>query len=174
MSEVMEIEAGGTPTGVTKWKYDDAEEILNYRYTLWNCANEIKKRPISQHMIHQVHAMLMRGVRGRDKSPGEYRKEQNWIGKAGSPINEASFIPITPEHLASGMEVWNDYVNSISTINPIVKLAVIHIEFEALHPFLDGNGRLGRMLIPLYLFQEKILGSPSLAPASKISDIHAM
>jgi Fic family protein len=161
MSEVMEIEAGGSPAGVTQSKRDDAVEILNYRQTLWACAHEIERRPISQHMIRQAHAMLMQGVRGKDKSPGEYRIEQNWIGTSGTPIEQAGFIPIAPEHLISGMEVWNIYVNSVSNVSPIIKLAIMHVEFEALHPFLDGNGRLGRLLIPLYLFQEKILSSPS-------------
>ena len=161
MSEVLEIEAGAHLEGVTQSKRDDTVEIVNYRDTLRNCAEEIKYRPISQQMIRAAHALLMRGARGRDKSPGEYRREQNWIGTANCSIEDAGFVPIAPEHLPSGMDDWEEYISTNSTVNTLIKLAIIHVEFESLHPFLDGNGRLGRMLIPLFLFQEKVLGSPS-------------
>ncbi len=161
MSEVLEIEAGAETEGITQSKRDDTEEIINYRETLRSCAAEISKRPISQQMIRMAHAMLMKGVRGKEKSPGQYRKDQNWIGAPHCTISEAGFVPIAPEHLFSGMDAWNNYIYSEDSVNPLIKLAVIHVEFEALHPFLDGNGRLGRMLIPLYLFQKKILGKPS-------------
>ena len=161
MSEVMEIEAGGSPQGVTQAKRDDAEEIINYRTALRSCADEISHRPISQQMLRQAHGLLMKGVRGRDKSPGTYRNDQNWIGEPGCTQENAGFVPISPEHLQAGMDAWSQYVITDQKINPIAKLAIIHVEFEALHPFRDGNGRLGRMLIPLFLYQEKILSSPS-------------
>ncbi|MDL2307555.1 Fic family protein [Desulfovibrio sp. OttesenSCG-928-C06] len=161
MSEVLEIEAGAGAEGITQSKRDDTEEIINYREALYNCAEEISLRPISPQMIRMAHAMLMRGVRGKDKTPGEFRHEQNWIGTPHCAIAEAGFVPVAPEYLSSGMEAWSNYINSEQLLNPLIKLAIIHVEFEALHPFLDGNGRLGRMLIPLYLFQEKILANPS-------------
>ena len=166
MSEVLEIEAGVEGEGITQSKRDDAEEITNYRTTLLNCAEEISKRPISQQMIRMAHAMLMRGVRGKSKAPGQYRKEQNWIGSPGCIIEDAGFVPIAPDHLVTGMEKWINYIDLEKSINPLIKLAVIHVEFEALHPFLDGNGRLGRMLIPLYLYQEGILAKPSFYMSS--------
>ena len=102
----------------------------------------------------------MEGVRGRDKTPGYYRIDQNWIGTAGCNMDTASFVPIAPEHLSFGMDEWERYFGSITEPDALVQLAIIHVEFEALHPFKDGNGRLGRMLIPLFLYQRKLLASP--------------
>ena len=161
MNEVMEIEAGALPDSVTPSKRDDAEEVFNYRKALDLCAYEISKRPISQQMLRQAHQILMKGVRGKDKTPGCYRIDQNWIGEPGCTLDNAAFVPIAPEHLQAGMDAWGDFVQQELSINPLIKLALVHVEFEALHPFRDGNGRLGRMLIPLLLYQEKILNSPS-------------
>ena len=160
MGEVLEIEAGGVSANITQAKRDDAEEVLNYRRALQTCASEMEQRPLSQHLLCAVHKLLMEGVRGRDKEPGRYRKEQNWIGPKGCTIEDASFIPIAPEHLQQGMDDWERYLNISSELDPLVQLAVLHVEFEAIHPFKDGNGRLGRMLIPLFLYQSKLLGSP--------------
>lgn len=102
----------------------------------------------------------MQGVRGQDKGPGSVRSEQNWIGPKGCTIQDASFVPIAPEHLAAGVDMWTAYIRDRSQPDPIVQLAVAHVEFEALHPFRDGNGRLGRMLIPLLLHQRGLLQSP--------------
>jgi Fic family protein len=161
MGEVLEIEAGGEPTGITQPKRDDAEEILNYRHAMRACIAELEIRPLSQHMLRQAHQLLMQGVRGKDKSPGKYREKQNWIGSKGCTIEEAGFIPVPPEHLRSGMDDWEQYMVSEKELDPLVQLAVVHVEFEALHPFEDGNGRLGRMLIPLFLFKKGLLGSPN-------------
>ena len=103
----------------------------------------------------------MQGVRGRDKLPGAYRAEQNWIGSANCKIEQASFIPIPQAQLQSGMDAWSAYIADGNQLDPLVQLAVAHAEFEALHPFRDGNGRLGRMLIPLFLYRRSLLSSPS-------------
>ena len=161
IGEVLELEAGGDPANVSQPKRDDTEEVLNYRAALTTCARELVDRPLSQHLLRQAHAMLMRGVRGRDKSPGQFRSRQNWIGPANCQIEEASFVPISQEHLHSGIEALSAYLGSETEPDPLVQLALIHLEFEALHPFEDGNGRLGRMLIPLFLFQRRLLGSPN-------------
>jgi Fic family protein len=160
MGEVLEIEAGANPKGVSQPKRDDAEEVLNYRSALTACARELKNRPLSQHLLRSAHGLLMKGVRGRDKSPGSYRMEQNWIGAHGCTVEEASFAPIAPEHLQYGMDEWERYLQSTDAPDRLVQLAILHVEFEALHPFEDGNGRLGRMLLPLFLYQRKLLGSP--------------
>jgi len=160
IGEVLEIEAGGESATITQPKRDDAEEVLNYRKAMQACVAEMEYRPLSQDMLRAVHRLLMQGVRGRDKSPGDYRKEQNWIGAKGSPIEEASFVPVAPEHLQQGMDDWEKYLGSTSEPDILVQLAILHIEFEALHPFNDGNGRLGRMLIPLFLYQRRLLSSP--------------
>lgn len=111
-------------------------------------------------MIRGAHQLLMRGVRGRDKSPGRYREEQNWIGVPGCTIEQAAFVPIAPEHLQQGMDDWEAYLGRTDVPDALVQLALVHVEFEALHPFQDGNGRLGRMLIPLFLHQRGLLSSP--------------
>jgi Fic family protein len=103
----------------------------------------------------------MAGVRGRDKEPGAFRNEQNWIGHAGCPIEQASFVPIPQTHLQAGLDAWAAYAASSNEPDPLVQLAIVHAEFEALHPFKDGNGRLGRMIIPLFLYERRILGGPN-------------
>ena len=160
MGEVLEIEAGGDSENLTQPKRDDAEEVLNYRKAMMACTNELEHRPLSQHMLRTAHEILMQGVRGKDKSPGSYRTDQNWIGASGCTIEEAAFIPIAPELLQSGMDDWERYLGSADEVDALIQLAIIHVEFEALHPFKDGNGRLGRMLIPLFLYQRRLLSSP--------------
>lgn len=161
MGEVLELEAGGDPTGITQPKRDDVEEIVNYRKAMRECVDALEHRPLSQHLLRQAHQLLMQGVRGKDKSPGKYRTLQNWIGPKGCPIEKAGFVPIAPEHLAPGMDDWEKYMVDPNQPDPLVQLAIVHVEFEALHPFEDGNGRLGRMLIPLFLHKKKLLGSPN-------------
>ncbi len=160
IGEVLEIEAGGESEAFTQPKRDDAEEVLNYRKAMVTAVKELRQRPISQHLIRSIHAQLMQGVRGKNKSPGQIRTDQNWIGSPGCPIDEASFVPIAPEHLPQGLDDWERFVATDPDLDVLVHLALIHVEFEALHPFQDGNGRLGRMLIPLYLYHRGLLSSP--------------
>ena len=160
MAEVLEIEAGADG-GVSEPKRQDTEEILNYRRALRAAADEIAHRPLTPHLLRQAHAVLMTGVRGRDKDPGAFRTSQNWIGSLHAPIERATFVPIPQEHLQSGLERWAAYAASTTEPDPLVQLAVLHAEFEALHPFKDGNGRLGRMIIPLFLFERKVLSGPN-------------
>ena len=124
------------------------------------CVKAMDSRPVSQHLLRAAHGTLMQGVRGKDKEPGNYRTEQSWIGPHGCSMDEASFIPVAPHHLQSGMDRWESFLGSTSELDALVQLAIAHIEFEALHPFKDGNGRLGRMLIPLFLYQRRLLASP--------------
>jgi len=172
IGEVLEIEAGGAPESMPQPKRDDAEEVLNYRKAVRACVNEMERHPLSQQILRSAHSMLMEGVRGRDKSPGQYRNDQNWIGSKGCKIEEASFIPIAPEHVQSGMDAWEGYLNSNSELDKLVQLAILHVEFEALHPFKDGNGRLGRMLIPLYLANRKLLSGPDFYMSSYLEANH--
>lgn len=160
MGEVLEFDADRVSERMTQPKRDDAEEVLNYRKAMYGCVEELKNRPFSQHILRAAHHELMQGVRGRTKSPGSYRKDQNWIGPQNCTIGEAGYIPIPPEHLQQGMDQWEEYFNDQSQPDAIVQLAILHLEFEALHPFKDGNGRLGRMIIPLFLHQRKFLQSP--------------
>ena len=160
MGEVLEVEAGGEPKGLTEPKRRDIDEVRNYREALSVCAKVLEERSLSQHLIREAHQVLMRGVRGEDKTPGQYRNDQNWIGPSGCSVEEARFVPVAPEHLQTGMDQWARFLEDTSQPDPLVQLALAHVEFEALHPFRDGNGRMGRMLIPLYLFQRRLLGGP--------------
>jgi Fic family protein len=160
MGEVLEIEAGGDDEAVTQPKRDDAEEIRNYRTALRFAPDALADRPLTPHLLRQAHALLMDGVRGRDKNPGAFRDEQNWIGPRGCPMSQANFVPIPQEQLLTGLDQWASYVRSKQP-DPLVQLAIINVEFEALHPFKDGNGRLGRMIIPLFLFERKVLSGPN-------------
>lgn len=160
MGEVLEIEAGADGD-VEQPKRDDAEEIRNYRTALSFAANSLEERPLSQHLLREAHALLMQGVRGRDKDPGSFRNEQNWIGAQGCAIEQARFVPIPQEHLIAGLETWAAFIQNRDVPDALVQLAIIHLEFEALHPFKDGNGRLGRMIIPLFLYQRGLLSGPN-------------
>lgn len=150
IGEVLEIEAGGESARFTQPKRDDAEEVLNYRRAMRSCVTEMEHRPLSQHIFRAAHSLLMQGVRGRDKAPGSYRTEQNWIGPRGCTIEQASFVPVSIEHLQQGMDDWERFMGSTSELDALTQLAILHVEFEALHPFKDGNGRLGRMLLPFF------------------------
>lgn len=158
VGEVLEYEAH--IHNLSESQKNDAEEVINYRKALQACSQAIEERPFSQHILRSAHAILMQGVRGQGKTPGAYRTNQNWIGSSDSTIETASYIPIAPEHLQTGMDLWEHYFNEKRELDALVQLAIIHAEFEALHPFNDGNGRLGRMLIPLFMYQRKLLHSP--------------
>ena len=160
MGEVLEIEAGAGGE-IEQPKRDDVEEIRNYRRALGVSAKVVEDRPLTPHLLREAHMLLMDGVRGRNKDPGAFRNEQNWIGNAGCPMDEAGYVPIPQAHLLAGLDAWAAYVASRSQPDPLVQLAVAHAEFEALHPFKDGNGRLGRMIIPLFLYERKVLSGPN-------------
>lgn len=122
-------------------------------------SKEMTKLPLCNRLIQDLHATLMAGVRGHNRARGRFRTIQNYIGVYGRPVEEARFVPISPEMLEAGMARWEKYLHE-TTHDGLVQLAIAHAEFESLHPFLDGNGRIGRMLIPLYLADRKMLGSP--------------
>ena len=115
--------------------------------------------PLCQRVLKAAHEVLMRGVRGANKSPGAYRRIPNWIGPPGCDREQARFVPIAADQLPRAMDAWERYIHSEAP-DRLVQLAVLHAEFEALHPFLDGNGRLGRMLVPLFLWQAELTRAP--------------
>lgn len=106
-----------------------------------------------------MHKLLLDSVRGLDKEPGEFRQDQNWIGSKGCKIEQATFVPVSPLQLQTSLDNWAAYIQS-DDLDALLQLAVVHAQFELIHPFKDGNGRIGRLLIPLFLFQKKKLGSP--------------
>ncbi len=159
MGEVLEFEAEGDVRSIPVEKRDDIEEILNYRQAMYHAKVILEKLPLCQRVVRETHKVLMTGVRGHKKSPGEYRKGPNWIGPPGCTIEEAKFIPVSADRLPAAMSAWEKYIHTDSK-DRLVQLAVLHAEFEALHPFLDGNGRLGRMLVPLFMAKTELLSAP--------------
>ena len=157
MGEVLEFEAGREPA--LPERRGDIQEILNYRSAMRRAEEMLQELPLSQRVIREAHRILLSGVRGEGKSPGDYRRIPNWIGPPGCAVDEAEFVPIGVEKLPDAMSAWERYIHSDAP-DRLVQLAVLHAEFEALHPFLDGNGRLGRMLIPLFLWQNGLIRRP--------------
>ncbi len=144
-------------------KTADIHEIMNYRQTLRTAGSLLKTQPVSLHMIRQMHENLMDGVRGQDKSPGQFRRTQNWIGPKGCTLENATYVPPPAMILDSLLENFITYVNvTDDEIDPIVQTALVHAQFEMIHPFDDGNGRIGRLLIPIFLMKKNCLVSPSL------------
>ncbi len=160
LGEVLELEAEGGPLDETTPKQADIREILNDRAALSEATRLLTELPLSQRLTRQTHEVLMQGVRGRNKSPGEYRRVPNWIGPPGCGIEDARFVPCGADRVPAAMDAWEAYIHA-STPDLLVQLAVLHAEFEAIHPFLDGNGRLGRLLVPLYLYAKHLLVRPS-------------
>lgn len=154
--EVLQHEAGEEYGEEKRW---DINEIINYRRALLMAEQALEDRPISLQLIRELHAMLMENVRGGDQTPGAFRTVQNWIGPRGCTIEQARFVPPSPLVMQTAMENLAQYVLS-DDVDPLVQLAVIHAQFEIVHPFKDGNGRLGRMLIPLFLYQKGVLQRP--------------
>lgn len=157
LGDVLKFEAGESPTEPKQ--REDIYEIINYRRALKIGEEEISKKPFSLNLLKSLHAVLLDNVRGRNMGRGEFRKLQNWIGTPGTPIEEAEFIPPTPDQLLQSLDNWEKYYHMIRP-DELVQLAVVHAQFEVIHPFLDGNGRLGRMMIPLFLFEKKIISRP--------------
>lgn len=158
LNDILEFEA--SPKKKPE-NYNDIEEVINYREALQYATNELDNRPICLNLIKDIHSILLNGVRGQNKARGEFRKIQNWIGPPGSTIETASFVPPSPENLIKGLSNWEKYCH-YEEKDRLVQLAIIHAQFEIIHPFLDGNGRLGRILIPLFLYEKNLLKYPSL------------
>lgn len=156
VDEVLEQEAGLLKEGE---KYKDIQEISNYRLALHRAREYLRDYPIRLSFVRELHRILMDSVRGQDKTPGEFRKDQNWIGKAGCAIEEASFVPPSPLQLTGHMQDWEHYVDG-DDVDFLLQASVMHAQFELIHPFKDGNGRIGRILIPLFLYQKKALSQP--------------
>ena len=156
VDEVLEHEAGLTKEGK---KADDIKEIVNYRKALMSGWNALKENSITLHLMRALHKVLLVGVRGQNKNPGEFRKDQNWIGSLGCTIDQATFVPPNPMQLIDHLENWEQYASG-DDIDVLIQTGILHAQFELLHPFKDGNGRIGRMIIPLFLFQKKALSQP--------------
>lgn len=139
---------------------DDTEEVLNYIRAMNYGLNRLKEFPISLRLLKEIHTILLEGVRGSTKVPGEFRKTQNWIGPHGSSLKDAIFVPPPPNTVLDKMGQIETFLHKEDEIPPLIKIALIHSQFETIHPFLDGNGRLGRLLITFFLCWKQVLSNP--------------
>ncbi len=157
LGELLAAEAGAA----VERSPDDLREVGNYVAALEHAMKRLKKLPLSLRLVRELHRKLMTGVRGGQATPGEFRRSQNWIGHPGSTIENASYIPPAPDHLMACLGQWEKFLHD-RTFPPLVQIALVHYQFEAIHPFLDGNGRVGRLLITLFLHERGVLPSPLL------------
>lgn len=158
LSDVFVFEA----TGERHDRSGDTREVANYVRALEHGLRRLGDLPLSVRLVNELHAILMEGVRGRDKEPGQLRDRQVWIGSEGTGIGEARFIPPPPQMVRDLLTDWERFVNEDLQMPPLVQCALMHYQFEAVHPYLDGNGRIGRLLIVLFLCARDVLRTPLL------------
>ena len=140
----------------------NVSDVVNYIRAEEFAIDRLQTLPLCNRLIKVTHAVLMEGVRGQEKNPGEFRYSQNWIGGQGSTLRNARYIPPNPEDMINAMSDLEKYMNGEDSLDPLIQAALIHYQFETTHPFLDGNGRVGRLLITLFLMEKKILSTPSV------------
>lgn len=157
ISDVFIFEASGE-----RAEAPDTKEVVNYVHALNLGLERLNEIPMCVRLANEIHARLMYGVRGEDKAPGQLRQHQNWIGTRGTTIDDARFIPPPPELVPDLMADWERFVNDDMEIPALVQCALMHYQFEAIHPYLDGNGRIGRLLITLFLCAKGVLPTPLL------------
>ena len=157
LGELLASEAGA----VVDRSPEDLREVGNYVVALEHGISRLKKLPICVRLVRELHEKLMAGVGGHQATPGRFRTTQNWIGRPGSTLATASFIPPPPGEVEPCLAAWEKFLHE-SDLPPLVTIALAHYQFEAIHPFLDGNGRVGRLLITLFLIERKILPTPLL------------
>ena len=138
----------------------DVSDVINYVKATQYALNRLKELPLCCRLIREIHEVLMDVVRGQDKTPGEFRCSQNWIGPANCALKEARYIPPNVEDMQNAMIDLEKYINENTDYDPLIRVALIHYQFETIHPFLDGNGRIGRLLILLYLMEQGQLTKP--------------
>ena len=140
----------------------DVSDVVNYIRATEFALDRLKTLPLCNRLIKETHAVLLESVRGQEKNPGEFRYSQNWIGGQGSTLKNARYIPPNPEDMLTAMSDLEKYINSDNPLDPLIQAALIHYQFETTHPFLDGNGCVGRLLITLFLMEKGILSTPAL------------
>lgn len=159
LSDLLRDEMGQHAQGV---QGEDVQEVRNYVAAMEHGLQRLKKLPLSLRLVREIHERLMKGVRGDRATPGEFRRSQNWIGASTSTIESASYVPPPPEHLDDLLANWEQFLHDREAFPDLVQCAIMHEQFEAIHPFLDGNGRVGRLLITLFLMERGRLSQPLL------------
>ena len=157
LGEVLAAEAGA----VVERSPDDLREVANYVAALEYGVKRLSKLPLSLRLVKELHAKLMDGVRGGTADPGEFRRSQNWIGAPGSSLSTASYVPPPPDEMKKCLAAWETFLHDRS-LPSLAQIALAHYQFEAIHPFLDGNGRVGRLVITLFLLERRVLPAPLL------------
>jgi Fic family protein len=157
LKEVLEFEAN--PQKETK-KYEEIQEVINYRKALTVATSEMEKLSFSTRVIKKAHEILLQGVRGENKDRGNFRQGQVFIGKSGVNIEQAIYVPPSAEKIADLMSNLEKYIHTEEK-DLLAQLAIVHAQFEMIHPFMDGNGRVGRMIMPLFLYFKKAIFYPS-------------
>lgn len=156
LDEVLEHEAGSE---FDVDKDQDIREIKNYREALTIASEIVSSQPLSLNLIRQMHGVLLNSVRGENKTPGEFRNDQNWIGSPGCEMQDATYVPPSPLEMNNSLDNLVEYMRS-EDVDPLIQTAIVHAQFEIIHPFRDGNGRIGRLLVPLFLYQKRVLKYP--------------
>lgn len=157
LEDVFDVESGGAPENL-----NDVEEVINYVKALNYGMERLKTFPMSLRLMRDIHGILVQGARGGRKGPGEFRRSQNWIGPTGCALKDATFIPPPPHEAKRAMGELERYLHRASELPILVECALIHYQFETVHPFLDGNGRLGRLMITFHLYWRSVLNRPLL------------
>lgn len=138
----------------------DVSDVINYVKATQYALKRLERLPLCCRLIREIHEVLMENVRGQDKTPGEFRHSQNWIGPANCSLKDARYIPTNVEDMQTAMSDLEKYINENVDYDPLIRAALIHYQFETIHPFLDGNGRIGRLLILLYLMEQRLIEKP--------------
>ncbi len=161
LEEVMVFDAQEKKSEESE-KEKDFREIYNYRRAIEFGKELLEKKPLSENVIKELHKILLDSSRGQNKAPGQFRKNQVFIGPYGATIEEATFIPPEPQEIPNLFSNLENYMHSKDEIDPLIQIAVSHYQFEAIHPFMDGNGRVGRLLVPLFLYEKKVTTYPNI------------
>ncbi len=161
LEEVLEFDAEEANSEESE-KLRDYREIRNYRHAIRYGKNLLKDKPLSENVIKELHKLLLDSVRGKNNTPGEFRRHQVHIGPPGANIDEASYVPPVHTKIPALFSDLVNYIQNNEQAERLVQAAIAHYQFEAIHPFADGNGRVGRLLIPLYLYEKKLTSQPNL------------
>ncbi len=162
LSDLLLYEAAGRPEAASAGDTADVREVANYVAALEHGLSRMNTLPLSLRLVREMHERLMAGVRGDHLTPGEFRRTQNWIGPVGCTLNDATYVPPPVDEMGEALGKMERFWHAPSDLPPLVRVGLAHCQFEAIHPFLDGNGRIGRLLITMLLSTEGLLPQPLL------------
>ncbi len=158
LTDLLEFEADAAAAGVA----GDVQEVVNYVAAMNHGLTRLKELPPSIRLLNEIHAILLQGTRGGHRDPGEFRRIQNWLGPEGCTLRTATFIPPPPQELLRLMGDLESFIHDTSPIPPLVRCGLMHVQLETIHPYLDGNGRMGRLLVTFWLCWKRVLQRPLL------------